>query len=129
MSDDKKEFRAEVVSWNADARPEARVDLYTYVPSGILQRIRDGAEVTVTVRTPPVKVGDVLHRVEEIQRCPTGTVLVDHDGDAWKQAVRDQWYIAGAVDQSPGGNAGSSGTRHLQNYEPLTVVWVPEVAA
>jgi hypothetical protein len=67
----------------------------------------------------PVDVGDVLRSSDDLERVPTGTVVLDKDGDVWQRLTKKSWY------QTNPGFVGSSPTELLE-YLPVTVIYIPE---
>lgn len=89
----------------------------------------EGANVFVDSRwtppVPPLKVGDKVTSVEQLEVLPIGSVVLDKHRNVW-QGQHNRAYAPNPFWHSVGIQFGEGSAILLTRYSPLTVIWLPE---
>lgn len=70
----------------------------------------------------PVKVGDTLTTIEELEALPERAVILDRESDIWQKRFQGKWRASGSLVSMAVGNL-------VRSYAPFTVLHLPEEAA
>ena len=78
-----------------------------------------------TPPAPPLKVGDKVTSVEQLEVLPIGSVVLDKHRNVW-QGQYNRAYAPNPLWHSVGVQFGEGSAILLTRYSPLTVIWLPE---
>ena len=74
---------------------------------------------------PPLKVGDTVTTVEQLEVLPIGAVVLDKHRNVW-QGQYNRAYAPNPLWHSVGVQFGEGSAILFTRYSPLTVIWLPE---